>query len=245
MLLTRKIITRKLLIGVSVLLVFHLITLYVQFGLGHLSLHGMISMFSFDDERNVPTLYSGILILLCAVMLWKVSGVKDELQSGLSFYWKALCAVTIFLFLDEMFSIHEIANHKKFKGFWPEGNGFFHFAWVVPYFFLGTAVLLFFIRFLMKLPYVTRIQFITAGIIYAGGALGMELLGGKYKHSYGLNLNYFLIITIEELLEMLGMVKFFSAILDYFLSMNKKERVEFSFALLNDKIPNQEITDNK
>jgi hypothetical protein len=238
LLLTSKIITRKLLIGVSVLLVFHLLTLFVKFGLGHLSFHGMIIMFSFDDERNVPTLYSGILILLCAVMLWKVARSQRELESGLSFYWKALCAVTIFLFFDEAFSIHEIANHKMFKGIWPEGNGYFHFAWVIPYFFLGTAVLLFFSRFLMRLPYKTRVQFISAGLIYAGGALGMELLGGKYKSSYGLNLNYFLIITVEELLEMLGMVKFFDAIMNHFLSNSKKERLELKVALLNDRVSN-------
>ena len=62
----------------------------------------------------------------------------------------------------------------------------------------------------------------------------MELLGGKYKHTYGLNLNYFLIITIEELLEMLGMVRFFSAILKYLLSIRNMERVEIHVALSRD-----------
>jgi hypothetical protein len=199
----------------------------------------MIPMFSFDDERNVPTLYSGILILLCAILLWKVSQSEDQRGTGLSFYWKALCAVTIFLFFDEMFSIHEIANHKKFQHVWPEGDGFFHFAWVVPYFFLGSAVLLFFIKFLLKLPFNTRIQFLSAGLIYAGGALGMELLGGKYMHANGFNLNYFLIITIEELLEMLGMVRFFSAILKYLLSVKEEERIEVRVAFTRDTINNR------
>lgn len=224
LLLTPKLITRKLLIGASVLLALHLITLFLRFGLGHLSLHGMIPMFSFDDERNIPTLYSGFLILLCGLFLWKISKTSTEHENGLSFYWKALSVITIFLFFDEMFSIHEIANHKSFRGIWPKGNGFFYFAWVVPYFFLATGTLLFFIRFLLRLPFATRIRFVLAGLTYAGGALGMELLGGKYQDSFGINLNYYLIITIEESLEMLGMIIFFSAILNHFLVYTEKER---------------------
>ena len=227
------------------LLVLHLTVLYLRFGRGHITLHGTIPMFNFDEERNIPTLYSGILILLCTIMLWKVSRSAGEVRNGLSFYWKALCAVTIFLFLDEMFGIHEIANRKQFRDLYPDGDGYLYFPWVLPYFFLGTAVLLFFVRFLLKLPYTTRLQFITAGIIYAGGALGMELVGGKYQDSYGLNLNYFLIITIEELLEMLGMVRFFNAILNYFLSNTNKERLDLHVALVNDKKATHLLSDKR
>jgi hypothetical protein len=235
--LTPKTVTRKLLIGVFVLLVCHFLVLYARFGRGHLSLHGFIVMFNLDDERNVPTLFSGFLIFLCVAMLWKVAKSESKIQSKLTFYWKALCAVTIFLFFDEMFSIHEIANHKSFKNIWPAGDGFFHFAWVVPYFFLGTAALLFFTRFLMQLPAITRFEFITAGIIYAGGALGMELVGGKYNSVHGFNLNYFLIIAVEEMLEMLGMVKFLSAIMNYFFTRHKKEEIQLQINVAGDKKP--------
>jgi hypothetical protein len=242
--LTPKNVTRKLLTCVAVLLVFHLITLYLRFGLGHLSLHGMIPMFNFDDERNVPTLFSGFLILLCAVVLWQVSQAEVQRGGKLSFYWKALFVVTMFLFFDEVFSIHEIANNKRFKHVWPEGDGYFHFAWVVPYFFLATAVLLFFIKFLLKLPARTRVQFLIAGGLYAGGALGMELLGGKYQHTYGIDLNYFLIITIEESLEMLGMIRFLSAILEHLLLIRKMDKIEVRVALVTDKIPGQVLHHN-
>lgn len=234
MILTPKIITRKLLFAIGLLLICHLFVLYLRFGLGHLTLHGMISMFNFDDERNLPTLFSGLLILSCAVTLWRVSKTKTENQAGLTFYWKALSAFTLFLFLDEIFSIHEIANHKMFKDIWPYGDGFFYFAWVVPYLFLVGVAFLFFIKFLMKLPAATRIQFITAGAIYAGGALGMELIGGKYHHHNGPNVYYFVIITIEELLEMLGMVRFFSAILKHFFTNTEKEKVVMQVAFQGD-----------
>ncbi|MHA4845838.1 hypothetical protein ACX0G7_16810 [Flavitalea antarctica] len=198
LLLSRKNVTRKLMVILAVLLGFHLFMVFMRFGLGHLSLHGMISMFYFDDERNLPTLFSGVLILLCAVLLWHVAQFEVRRQGSLSFYWKALFAVTLFLFFDKVFSIHEIANHNRFKDIWPEGDGYSYYAWVVPYFFLATAVLMFFLKFLLKLPPKSRTKFLIAGGMYAGGAFGLESVGGKYQHAFGSDLNYALIISVEE-----------------------------------------------
>jgi hypothetical protein len=55
-----------------------------------------------------------------------------------------------------------------------------------------------------------------AGALFVGGALGVEAVSGKHASLHGeQNLTYHLIITIEELLEMAGLVVFVYALLDY------------------------------
>ena len=74
----------------------------------------------------------------------------------------------------------------------------------------------FYSRFLFKLPKATRISFIIAGLIYITGLLGIEMLGGYYYELHaGESLTYSLITTLEESLEMLGLILFIRALLDY------------------------------
>ena len=75
---------------------------------------------------------------------------------------------------------------------------------------------LFFSNFLFKLPKTTSVSFIIAGIIYLTGLLGIEMVGGYYHELHGKeNLTYSLISTLEESLEMLGLILFIRALLDY------------------------------
>ena len=66
------------------------------------------------------------------------------------------------------------------------------------------------------LPKTTRINFIIAAIIYITGLIGIEMLGGQYHELHGReNLTYSMISTLEESLEMLGLILFIRALLDY------------------------------
>jgi hypothetical protein len=66
------------------------------------------------------------------------------------------------------------------------------------------------------LPAQTRRAFVLAGAIYIGGALGMEMIDGLYASLYGeKNLTYAFLTTIEETLEMLGIVVFLHTLLTY------------------------------
>ena len=69
-------------------------------------------------------------------------------------------------------------------------------------------------RFLWHLPRRWKGWFAAAGAIYVGGAVGVELLGGLYASQYDVaTFAYALITTVEEGLEMLGVVLFLYAIL--------------------------------
>jgi hypothetical protein len=56
-----------------------------------------------------------------------------------------------------------------------------------------------------------------------GGALGMELVGGKYVSLYGAqNLGFAMITTVEEVGEMLGIVIFIYALMSYISAYMKE-----------------------
>jgi hypothetical protein len=66
------------------------------------------------------------------------------------------------------------------------------------------------------LPKSTRREFLTAGALFVGGAVGLELLAGRYSEIHGVdNFIYSLHVTLEEGLEMLGVWVFIRALVRY------------------------------
>jgi len=94
--------------------------------------------------------------------------------------------------------------------------GIFYFAWVIPGIALVLVLGLFFLRFLLSLPATTRRRFLIAATLYLGGALGVELIGGQYAELHGFeSFTYSMIATVEESLEMAGLILFIRALLKY------------------------------
>ena len=85
----------------------------------------------------------------------------------------------------------------------------FHFAWVIPY-GLATALLaLVLLRWFVKLADRTRWLFAASAILFVSGALGMEMISGRYLEiSHARDLTYQLMAALEETLEMSGSILF-------------------------------------
>ena len=72
------------------------------------------------------------------------------------------------------------------------------------------------LRFLRHLPTRTALLFVASGAAYVGGALGVESLGGWYSGAHGADNPIFVtILTVEEVLEMVGAGVFLHALLAY------------------------------
>jgi len=189
--------------------------------LGHDTLKGFVRLFDLNYENNIPTWYSSSALMLCSLLLATIAVAKKRDSAHYVFHWTALSIIFLFLSLDEAASVHEITI-DPLKAALNAGPVLLH-TWVV----LGAAVVLIIVvaywRFLSDLPSPTRRLFLTAGIIYVGGALGIELLGGWYAALYGYhNMTYAMIVTIEEFFEMQGIVVFIYALMSY-MSLHLKE----------------------
>ncbi|MGD1918376.1 MAG: hypothetical protein ACFCAD_05500 [Pleurocapsa sp.] len=108
-------------------------------------------------------------------------------------------------------------------------EGFLYFPWVIPAFFMLIVFLLVFRKFIRALPTKTKTLFILSGFVYVAGALGMELIGGYLADVSGYNTAYGIASTIEELLEMLGIVLFINSLLSYIQSQLSEIRLSLSF----------------
>jgi hypothetical protein len=184
--------------------------------LGHDHVYGLVRLFYVDAEQNIPTLFS-VLLLFCAALLLTVITVlkKKEKDPDVS-RWANLAFGFLFMAVDEASSIHEKLV-TPVRGLLGDGPiGIFYFAWVIPGIAVVFVLTLFFLRFLLRLPAKSRVTFMVAATLFIGGALGLEFVGGRYAelHGHG-NLTYSMIATVEESLEMAGVIVFIYALLKY------------------------------
>ena len=173
------------------------------------------NLFNLDKELNYPTWYQSFTLLFCAILLAIIAAAKKVDSDRYFGHWKALSFIFLFLALDETISIHEILIIPDLRSVLHLG-GIFYYIWVIP----GAIFVLIFaksyLNFLTNLPRKSRCLFFLSGLIYVGGALGMEMIGGYYADLYGQrNLGYALITNAEEFLEMMGIVIFSYALMSY------------------------------
>lgn len=129
---------------------------------------------------------------------------------------------------DEAFCVHEkmIVPVRILLG--DDDLGIFYFAWSIPGIALILILGLFFSKFMLRLPATTRFRFLMAAAFYIGGAIGVELLGGRYAELHGQdNFSYSMLTTVEEGLEMVGLIVFVWALLKYCANTYEDVNIRF------------------
>ena len=170
-------------------------------------------LFRLDEENNIPTLYSGLALGFCSILLFIISSIKKKTKSDFAKHWQALSLIFLYLAIDELVSIHEILNFLREI---INAKGILYYAWVIPGIVIVIVFLLIFWQFIQSLPKTTKNLFILAGAIYVCGAIGVEMLGAYYIEIYGKeSFIYSLTSILEEFLEMFGILIFIYALLSY------------------------------
>jgi hypothetical protein len=186
----------------------------VRFVLGHEYLLGFVYFFNVDEESNLPTWFSSMNLLFAAAILGAIAVAKRRQNDPFAAHWAVLGLVFLGLSIDEAAVIHEISIDPLRDAF--RLDGALKLAWVIPgaIFALGFAA--FMLRFLSSLPSGTRDAFIGAGALFVAGSIGVEMVSALWLSAHGEeNLTYNAIVTVEESFEMLGVVAFIGALLEY------------------------------
>ena len=153
--------------------------------------------FFFEFEKNAPSLFSSFILLIAGLLMRFIATKQEEIEKGLSSFWKILGGIFIFLAADEWFSLHEILNQF--------GNYSFP-SWVVFYVPLASVIALFCIKPLFKLPSKIRTYLIIAGTIYGTGAVLFELISAKVGLFKFNDIYYQVFLFFEDGLEMAGVM---------------------------------------
>jgi hypothetical protein len=182
-------------------------------------------LFDLDQEVNVPTVYSTLTILTCSALMALIARSELMLGSRHGRPWRLLSLIFLGLALDELFSFHEeLTDRVDIAAL----NRFTRFSWVVVGGCLVVVLAVAFGRFFLRLPPMTRPLFLLASLLFVGGSLGMEAIGGYYG---GLDRqdspSYLIAAHVEEVLEMAGIVVFIYALLSYLRRVAPTVVVEF------------------
>jgi hypothetical protein len=187
-----------------------------------------------NRESSIPAYFSALLLLFSAALLGIVTWIKMRERGRYRLHWGLLALIFVWLSTDEAVSIHEILTVYIQENL--NVTGFLYFGWVV----VGIPVViiwgLIFLRFVLHLPPATRRGVILAGALYVGGALGVESISANiWYENDGSNLAYSAVGTIEELMEMLGVIVFIHTLLSYIQQHTQQIVLTFGPAAAPDK----------
>jgi hypothetical protein len=214
-------ITKVLVAIIFSLLLANLASIYYEnyAGIESNSLSSLSRSFDFNEEHNVPTFFSSVILLMAAGLLFLIYALrKHDKADGRK--WQLLGLVFLFMAIDETVQIHEFLADVVRPRLPTDLRGLLYWAWVVPYGLLALAVAAYFISFVLRLPALTRNLFLLSGFMFVSGAIGLELFEGYFYKLYGLNHIYNKVLyCTEELLEMSAVVVFIYALLDYLSSV--------------------------
>ena len=189
---------------------------------------GWTTMFNLDRELNLPTWYSSFMLGTCSILLRIIAVGKKQQGDRYTQDWQLLSLIFCWLAIDEVLSIHEILIIPEVSEAlnlpW-----FLHSMWVIP----GTFFVLWFMRrywqFSQHLPHQSRKHFFLAAFLYVGGALIMEMIGSHIAEAEGQqNLLYAMTATLEEIMEMMGVIVFIYGLLCYLRRWFDKLDLEIS-----------------
>ncbi len=188
----------------------------------------MTRLFYIDREGNIPSLFSALALFFCAILLATIARAQQLAGKRFFNHWRALSVLFGLLSLDELLSIHEIADLPLRSAL--NTGGFMYFAWVIPGAIFVLACGLAFLRLLATLPAKILRLFLLAATLFLGGALGVEMVGAYVTYKWDQwNMLYVSVATLEEFLEMLGVVVFIYALLCYLKSQVKQARLYVRF----------------
>lgn len=185
-----------------------------------------IAFFSVAGEGKLPTFYSGVTLLAAAALLGLIAA-HEHSRGGFRIHWAGLGGTFALMAMDEMVAIHELSSGVLRSYFSITGGPLYH-AWVIPALAFLAFLAMAYFRFLVALQARSRALFLAAGVIYVSGALGMEMAGAAYAAANGQDLGYGVLSTIEEVLEMSGIVVFLYGLMDHLERCAPESRIRIT-----------------
>lgn len=161
----------------------------------------LVSRIALDEEGNLPSYFAALLLLLAGLLLLAQGRVARAEGDPLAGRWRLLGLVVVVMSVDEASGLHEEVR-RTLERVAPDG-GLPRpvLALIGGLLVAGAGVLV--LPVLRGVPTWVRHRLLVAGVLYAFGAVGLEVLSIPYtgvtQAEGGL---YLLLVTVEETLEL-------------------------------------------
>ena len=182
---------------------------------GHDHVRGLIPLLDLDLESNLPSLYGAFLLLAAAALVALQAAILHARRGPDRQLWTGLALVLLAMAFDEVASAHELLTEPMRELLGAGRPRILHFAWIVPGALAAAAFAWLYRGFFARLPDPVRPRVLLAALVYLGGAVGVEMVGGYYAaaNSTGTFVYKALLVGLEEGLEMAGVILFIGAML--------------------------------
>jgi hypothetical protein len=177
--------------------------------------NGKIGLVGLAGEANVPAWFSSSALLWCSILLINIAHIKTTSDDRYATHWGVLSLIFLILSLDEAVSLHEKTTAPLQSVL--DLDGLLYYAWVIPGLAFVAVFVLAYLRFFLNLTTESKWLFALSGVLYVGGAAGLEMLEGLL-YNPGSHATYsvsFWIVQMQESLEMLGIAIFIYALMRY------------------------------
>ncbi len=181
-------------------------------------MHGLLDLFIFNLEHNLPTYFSVVNLLISAALLFSIFYTGKARNDKDGKYWLFLSIFFLYLSIDESSTIHETIG-KILIAFLPRlpfDLTWLRFPWVILGIAVGIIIIIFLWKFYLRFPRRHKLLFALSAVIYTGGAIGMEIVSGFFFFDNpSFNVVYSLLTTVEESMEMTAVILFIYTLIDY------------------------------
>lgn len=204
---------RKLVMVASCLVLAHCLAMVSRFYFERDIVFGIVPMFDFYEENNVPTFFSSLNLLLTSGMLFAISHLEKLNRKPDVLAWRVLGLGFLLMSLDEFADIRMILSRVADGAVGAsllEMVPFMSVAWTVPVVLVLALLAVYFVPFLVHLDKRYAMHFCLAGACFVLASVVLENAEGAHiKTVDGVrDIPFTLMVTLEESTEMFSILYF-------------------------------------
>jgi hypothetical protein len=177
------------------------------------------SLLNINGAADLTGWFSSTLLLLCSLLLAGITYHKWATSNRFKWQWFGLTLFFLLLSADKSIRMHvwarSIFSTLQYRLLLPSNIELLLLGCIVA------AIGIWYLHFVLQLEAAIRNYFILSAMIYFGGAIVLDIWGGRMvQHLGGATAARFLVSNIEEGLEMIGVVLFLYTFMMYFANLN-------------------------
>lgn len=204
---------RRLVVVAAFLILAHCLAMVSRFHFERDMVFGIVPMFDFYEENNVPTYFSAFNLLLTSAMLLTISRLEKLHNKPDVLAWRVLGFGFLLMSLDEFADVRMILSRAAdgvAGASLLEMVPFMSVAWTVPVVLLLAVLAAYFVPFLLRLDKRYALHFCLAGACFVLASVVLENTEGAHiKTVDGVrDIPFTLMVTLEESAEIFSILYF-------------------------------------